>query len=397
MVARTMAWLEAQFVRDDDGLHVDAFGSPVWCTAANVRALWPPARRRAIRAWSARSTGWSESNLSSSSPRSTTATRARRASAGGPSSRERDDGRQRRHGRGRDRFRRGPGRRRAEPTSAGGSGPRSSSVATGCSACRTRTCGWLPCAHAPAPGTAVLRPGRGDAEDPVGRGSGPLGPPRELGDSCHRGPGRSSPRRPRPHRADHPVARRTARGRVPAGPAVRSRRFWELDRSTTWPRPPRAPGTRARRRRHVGAAGCGGPSSSRPRGRTPTAGGASCPTPMAPGARRPRPKHAAAHRAVLNRVARCRRGRFSTPCGARVRLPARACSAPTGAGRTATGCRRSCRRIPSTSWPRPPSTTQPRRSPAFWGMASSRDARRYTMTTSHGEGFLVLIILLGSD
>ncbi len=39
MVARTMAWLEAQFVRDDDGLHVDAFGSPVWCTAANVRAL----------------------------------------------------------------------------------------------------------------------------------------------------------------------------------------------------------------------------------------------------------------------------------------------------------------------------------------------------------------------
>jgi squalene-hopene/tetraprenyl-beta-curcumene cyclase len=39
MVARTMAWLEAQCVRDADGLHLDAFGSPVWCTAANVRAL----------------------------------------------------------------------------------------------------------------------------------------------------------------------------------------------------------------------------------------------------------------------------------------------------------------------------------------------------------------------
>ncbi len=39
MVVRTVAWLDAQCVRDDDGLHLDAFGSPVWCTAANVRAL----------------------------------------------------------------------------------------------------------------------------------------------------------------------------------------------------------------------------------------------------------------------------------------------------------------------------------------------------------------------
>ncbi len=39
MVARTVAWLESQCVRDADGLHLDAFGSPVWCTAANVRAL----------------------------------------------------------------------------------------------------------------------------------------------------------------------------------------------------------------------------------------------------------------------------------------------------------------------------------------------------------------------
>ena len=38
-VARTVAWLESQCVRDADGLHLDAFGSPVWCTAANVRAL----------------------------------------------------------------------------------------------------------------------------------------------------------------------------------------------------------------------------------------------------------------------------------------------------------------------------------------------------------------------
>jgi squalene-hopene/tetraprenyl-beta-curcumene cyclase len=39
MVARTVAWLQGQYVRDDDGLHLEAFGSPVWCTAANVRAL----------------------------------------------------------------------------------------------------------------------------------------------------------------------------------------------------------------------------------------------------------------------------------------------------------------------------------------------------------------------
>jgi len=39
MVTRTVAWLDAQRVRDGDGLHFDAFGSPVWCTAANVRAL----------------------------------------------------------------------------------------------------------------------------------------------------------------------------------------------------------------------------------------------------------------------------------------------------------------------------------------------------------------------
>jgi squalene-hopene/tetraprenyl-beta-curcumene cyclase len=39
MVARTVAWLESQYVRDGEGLHLDAFGSPVWCTAGNLRAL----------------------------------------------------------------------------------------------------------------------------------------------------------------------------------------------------------------------------------------------------------------------------------------------------------------------------------------------------------------------
>jgi squalene-hopene/tetraprenyl-beta-curcumene cyclase len=39
MVASTVRWLESQFVHDNDGLHLDAFGSPIWCTAANVRAL----------------------------------------------------------------------------------------------------------------------------------------------------------------------------------------------------------------------------------------------------------------------------------------------------------------------------------------------------------------------
>jgi squalene-hopene/tetraprenyl-beta-curcumene cyclase len=39
MVAGTVGWLESQMERDADGLYFAAFGSPVWCTAANVRAL----------------------------------------------------------------------------------------------------------------------------------------------------------------------------------------------------------------------------------------------------------------------------------------------------------------------------------------------------------------------
>jgi squalene-hopene/tetraprenyl-beta-curcumene cyclase len=54
MVASTVAWLESQRVRDADGLHFEAFGSPVWCTAANVRALIAvgesPADERMMRA-----------------------------------------------------------------------------------------------------------------------------------------------------------------------------------------------------------------------------------------------------------------------------------------------------------------------------------------------------------
>jgi squalene-hopene/tetraprenyl-beta-curcumene cyclase len=54
MVAGTVAWLESQRVRDADGLHFEAFGSPVWCTAANIRALLAvgesPADDRIMRA-----------------------------------------------------------------------------------------------------------------------------------------------------------------------------------------------------------------------------------------------------------------------------------------------------------------------------------------------------------
>jgi squalene-hopene/tetraprenyl-beta-curcumene cyclase len=39
MLVDTVAWLQAQTERDGDGLHFAAFGSPVWCTAANVRGL----------------------------------------------------------------------------------------------------------------------------------------------------------------------------------------------------------------------------------------------------------------------------------------------------------------------------------------------------------------------
>jgi squalene-hopene/tetraprenyl-beta-curcumene cyclase len=54
MVADTVAWLRAQAERGDEGLHFAAFGSPVWCTAANVRALVTagaaPADERVARA-----------------------------------------------------------------------------------------------------------------------------------------------------------------------------------------------------------------------------------------------------------------------------------------------------------------------------------------------------------
>jgi len=54
MVAEAVGWLEAQAERDDAGLHFAAFGSPVWCTAANVRGLITagasPADERLVRA-----------------------------------------------------------------------------------------------------------------------------------------------------------------------------------------------------------------------------------------------------------------------------------------------------------------------------------------------------------
>ena len=55
MVASTVAWLESQRVRDGEGMHFEAFGSPVWCTAANLRALIAagesPADARMLRAF----------------------------------------------------------------------------------------------------------------------------------------------------------------------------------------------------------------------------------------------------------------------------------------------------------------------------------------------------------
>ena len=102
MVARTMAWLEAQFVRDDDGLHVDAFGSPVWCTAANVRALLAagasPSDPGMVRALD-----WLvgvQSLHRAARGRQPQPGRAASRRVGLPAG-ERDDGRQRRHGRGR--------------------------------------------------------------------------------------------------------------------------------------------------------------------------------------------------------------------------------------------------------------------------------------------------------
>lgn len=53
MLEKTVAWLESRRIRDGDGLHFDVFGSPVWCTAANLRALYAagqsPADERSLR------------------------------------------------------------------------------------------------------------------------------------------------------------------------------------------------------------------------------------------------------------------------------------------------------------------------------------------------------------
>ncbi len=53
MVTRTAEWLEAQRVYDEEGMHVDVFGSAVWCTAFNLRALMAtgaePGDPRAVR------------------------------------------------------------------------------------------------------------------------------------------------------------------------------------------------------------------------------------------------------------------------------------------------------------------------------------------------------------
>ncbi len=45
MVTSTVAWLTSRRVRDDQGLHFDVFASPVWCTAANLRALYAAGAR----------------------------------------------------------------------------------------------------------------------------------------------------------------------------------------------------------------------------------------------------------------------------------------------------------------------------------------------------------------
>ena len=54
MVERTVAWLEGRAERDDEGLHFDVFSSSVWCTAANLRALYAagvePSEPRSLRA-----------------------------------------------------------------------------------------------------------------------------------------------------------------------------------------------------------------------------------------------------------------------------------------------------------------------------------------------------------
>jgi squalene-hopene/tetraprenyl-beta-curcumene cyclase len=55
MVEKTVAWLRGRRVRDGDGLlHFDVFSSSVWCTAANLRALFAAGARpddpRAVRA-----------------------------------------------------------------------------------------------------------------------------------------------------------------------------------------------------------------------------------------------------------------------------------------------------------------------------------------------------------
>ena len=172
-----------------------------------------------------------------------------------------------------------------------------------------RLVGVRPRAAGQAARAAVLRPGRG-----VARGPGRGGPDADRSAararrSLDRGPDRPGARRPRPRRSDHRVAGGAARDRVPARPAVRPRRLLgALDRQLPGLDGVRAPGTRARRRRHVRAVGA---PCRRVRARTPErrrgVGRAARFLPR-PRTRRPRPEHAAAHRPRADRADRRGRG-----------------------------------------------------------------------------------------
>ena len=399
MVARTMAWLESQFVRDDDGLHVDAFGSPVWCTAANVRALLAagasPSDPGMVRAldWlvgvqslieqpevdnrnpgAPRVGGWAfqpgnETMVDNDDTGAVVTAFGEVLAAGGL---ETDIGRRVRTSLelGRDWL-------------LGMQNPDG---------------GWSAFVHglpAKRPGPLFSGPVEVSLEDPVAAIRTLIDPPRELGDPSTEdltgrvldGLGRigltTSRRRFGARSSSCAPSSSTT-----AGSGALDGQLSGLDRLC-------APGPRARRRRHVRAVGPAGRRLRLPRQNADGGWGELPDSYRDPALAGRGPSMPPLTGLVLTGLIDSGEG-ASPPS----RAGSRTCSSsstPTGAGRTTTGSRRSCRPTPSTSWPRRPSTIRPRRSPATSRPPDGSRSAAGHLVDAHGRGQDQRVVLPRGD
>ena len=278
-----------QRVRDDEGLHFDVFGSPVWCTAANLRALMaagerpgdPRAVRRARLADRPRSRDSTQPEVDNRNPGAPriggwafqpgNETMVDNDDTGAVLAAFGDALARRRRARRRDR-RRGctDSRDLGRDWLLGMQNPDG---------------GWSAFVHglpAKRPGPHVHRHPGGLDGRPGGRRPHAARPAARAGRPVDGGPDRARAGRAR---ADRPDGRRgpgAPRDRVPARAAVRQRRLLgPLDRQLPGGDLVRADGARARGRRHDRALGPAGGAVRRRRARTPTAAGASCRIPTA--------------------------------------------------------------------------------------------------------------------